>query len=37
MNLEEIFSAKNIIIYLVIINLIAFLTMWLDKRKAEKR
>ena len=36
MNLEEIFSVKNIIIYLVIINLIAFLTMWLDKRKAEK-
>ena len=25
MNLEEIFSVKNIIIYLVIINLIAFL------------
>ena len=36
MNLEEIFSVKNIIIYLVIINLIAFLAMWLDKRKAEK-
>ena len=36
MNLEEIFSVKNIIIYLVIINLLAFLAMWLDKRKAEK-
>ena len=32
MNLEEIFSVKNIIIYFVIINLIAFLDMWLDKR-----
>ena len=36
MSLEEIFSIKNIIIYLIIINLIAFLAMWLDKRKAEK-
>ena len=32
MSLEEIFSIKNIIIYLIIINLIAFLAMWLDKR-----
>ena len=37
MNLEEIFSVKNIIIYLVIINLIAFLTMWLDKKKSGER
>ena len=36
MSLEEVFSIQNIIIYLVIINLIAFFMMWLDKRKAEK-
>lgn len=36
MNLQEIFSIQNIIIYLIIINLIAFFMMWLDKRKAKK-
>ena len=36
MSLEEVFSIQNIIIYLVIINLIAFFMMWLDKRKAKK-
>lgn len=36
MSLEEIFSIKNIIIYLIVINLIAFFIMWLDKRKAQK-
>lgn len=36
MSLEEIFSIKNIIIYLITINLIAFFIMWLDKRKAQK-
>ena len=36
MSLEEIFSIKNIIIYLIAINLIAFFIMWLDKRKAQK-
>lgn len=35
MNLQEIFSIKNIIIYLVIINLIAFLSMFIDKKKAK--
>ena len=34
--MEEIFTIKNIIIYLVVINIIGFLAMWLDKRKAQK-
>ena len=32
----EIFTAKNIIIYVLVINLITFLAMFIDKRKAEK-
>lgn len=36
MKLEEIFTMQNIIIYLIAINLITFLVMWLDKRKAKK-
>lgn len=36
MKLEEIFTIQNIIIYLIAINLITFLVMWLDKRKAKK-
>lgn len=35
MNLQEIFSIKNIIIYLIVINLIAFLSMFIDKKKAK--
>lgn len=33
---QNIFSIKNIIIYLIIINLIGFLAMLIDKRKAKK-
>ena len=36
MKLEEIFTIQNIIVYLAAINLITFLVMWLDKRKAKK-
>ena len=36
MNLTVIFTIKNIIIYFVVINIIGFLIMWLDKRKAIK-
>ena len=36
MNLQNIFTLKNIIIYLVAINIIAFLAMFIDKKKAEK-
>ena len=35
-NLEEIFTIKNIIIYFIVINLFGFFIMWLDKRKAKK-
>jgi uncharacterized membrane protein YsdA (DUF1294 family) len=34
-NISDIFSAKNIIIYLIIINLIGFYMMWSDKRRAK--
>ena len=33
--LTNIFTLKNIIIYLLIINIIAFLAMFIDKKKAE--
>lgn len=35
-NLEKIFTIKNLIIYLLIINIIAFLAMFIDKKKAQK-
>ena len=34
--LNNIFTIKNLIIYLIIINIIAFLAMLVDKKKAEK-
>lgn len=34
--MEKIFTLKNIIIYLLVINLITFLAMWLDKYKAKR-
>ena len=34
-NRGYIFSVKNIIIYLIIINLIGFYMMWSDKRRAK--
>ena len=34
--LEAIFTPKNIIIYLIVINLMAFCAMWWDKRRAQK-
>ena len=34
--MNEIFTLKNIIIYLLLINLITFLAMYIDKRKAKK-
>ena len=36
MTLINTIGLKNIIIYLLVINLAAFLAMWLDKRKAKK-
>ena len=35
--MEQIFSVKNIVIYIILINIIAFLAMYIDKRKAKKR
>lgn len=32
----QIFTIQNIIIYFIIINIIGFLVMWIDKRKARK-
>ena len=34
-SLNSIFSIKYIIIYLIIINIIAFLAMFIDKKKAK--
>ena len=34
--MQGIFTVKNIVIYFIIINLIGFFIMWLDKRKAKK-
>ena len=36
LTLNELFTLKNIVTYLIAINLIAFLTMWVDKKKAKK-
>ena len=34
--MQEIFTTKNIIIYLIVINVFGFFIMWLDKRKAKR-
>lgn len=34
--MENIFTTKNIIIYFIIINIIGFLAMYIDKIKAKK-
>ena len=34
--LEDIFSVQNIVIYLIIINVIGFAIMFIDKQKAKK-
>lgn len=34
--MENIFTIENILIYLLIINILGFLAMWLDKNKAKK-
>lgn len=35
-NIQNILTTKNIIIYFIIINLIGFLAMYIDKQKAKK-
>ena len=34
--MENVFTVKNIIIYLLIINVITFIIMWYDKHQAKK-
>ena len=34
--MENIFNASNMVIYLIIINLLGFFIMWLDKNKAKR-
>lgn len=34
--INNIFTIKNLIIYIIIINIISFLAMLIDKKKAEK-
>ena len=36
LNFNEIFTIQNMIIYFIVINIIGFFIMWLDKRKALK-
>ena len=36
LNFNEIFTIQNMIIYFIVINIIGFFIMWLDKRKAIK-
>lgn len=36
MTIQEIFTVKNIIMYFVVINIIGFLIMYIDKQKAKK-
>ena len=35
-DINEIFTLKNIIIYFISINIFGFFIMWLDKQKAKK-
>lgn len=34
--IQNIFTVKNIIIYFIVINIIGFLIMYIDKQKAKK-
>ena len=36
LQMEEIFSMSNILLYLLGMNLFGFFIMWIDKRKAKK-
>lgn len=36
MTIQELFTVKNIIIYFVVINIIGFFIMYIDKQKAKK-
>lgn len=34
--MENLFTVRNVIIYLLVINLISFLAMYIDKKKAKR-
>lgn len=36
LDLATIFTVPNVIIYFIVINIITFLAMWIDKKKAQK-
>ena len=36
LNIEEIFTVKNIVIYLISINIVTFLAMFIDKKGQKK-
>lgn len=36
LTLQEIFTLQNILIYLLTVNILGFLVMFIDKRKAER-
>ena len=36
LGLEDIFTFKNIVIFLIVINIFGFLIMWIDKRRAKR-
>ncbi len=36
-DLQNIFTTKNIIIYFILINIIGFLIMYIDKQKSQKK
>ena len=35
-NVLEIFSVRTIVIYFIVLNIIGFLAMWIDKRRAKR-
>ena len=35
-NMTDVFNIRNIIIYFIAFNIIAFLAMWIDKEKAKR-
>lgn len=35
-SMADIFTVKNVIIYFIVINIIGFLIMYIDKQKAKK-
>lgn len=36
LNVSSIFSMQNLIIYLILLNMLTFLAMWIDKNRAKE-